>query len=171
MKEPVLGIEFCNDKKENLPTTRWRDFFFLMLRQPPRSTLFPYTTLFRSILLLTLHLGDAVGEHLDDRDRHGFAGFRKDACHAALAADQTDCHLANPQFDVRERGNPWNERKTGRPPVRRGCKAREVLAFPDFSGGQPFPIPRSKTRAAGTADGKKGAQYMHGPRPVQALRA
>src|SRR5437899_5461533 len=24
-------------------------FFFLMIRQPPRSTLFPYTTLFRSI--------------------------------------------------------------------------------------------------------------------------
>src|SRR5450830_1672510 len=25
-----------------------QDFFFLMLRRPPRSTLFPYTTLFRS---------------------------------------------------------------------------------------------------------------------------
>ena len=27
-------------------------FFFLMIRRPPRSTLFPYTTLFRSILIL-----------------------------------------------------------------------------------------------------------------------
>src|SRR3712207_8618364 len=27
---------------------RCRDFFFLMIRRPPRSTLFPYTTLFRS---------------------------------------------------------------------------------------------------------------------------
>src|SRR2546427_27926 len=26
-------------------------FFFLMIRRPPRSTLFPYTTLFRSTLL------------------------------------------------------------------------------------------------------------------------
>src|SRR2546429_3875617 len=26
-------------------------FFFLMIRRPPRSTLFPYTTLFRSLLL------------------------------------------------------------------------------------------------------------------------
>src|SRR6266478_7428430 len=26
-------------------------FFFLMIRRPPRSTLFPYTTLFRSFLL------------------------------------------------------------------------------------------------------------------------
>src|SRR5687767_12027791 len=32
-------------------------FFFLMIRRPPRSTLFPYTTLFRSALLnLTLGL-------------------------------------------------------------------------------------------------------------------
>src|SRR3712207_5113494 len=27
-------------------------FFFLMIRRPPRSTLFPYTTLFRSIQLM-----------------------------------------------------------------------------------------------------------------------
>jgi len=26
----------------------WVVFFFLMIRRPPRSTLFPYTTLFRS---------------------------------------------------------------------------------------------------------------------------
>src|SRR3712207_7457835 len=35
-------------------------FFFLMIRRPPRSTLFPYTTLFRSgygIALATHHLG------------------------------------------------------------------------------------------------------------------
>src|ERR1051326_9517304 len=28
-------------------------FFFLMIRRPPRSTLFPYTTLFRSISICT----------------------------------------------------------------------------------------------------------------------
>src|SRR3712207_7084664 len=28
-------------------------FFFLMIRRPPRSTLFPYTTLFRSFLWLS----------------------------------------------------------------------------------------------------------------------
>src|SRR5437667_8539187 len=32
-------------------------FFFLMIRRPPRSTLFPYTTLFRSIITL---LGNVV---------------------------------------------------------------------------------------------------------------
>src|SRR2546430_11036253 len=39
------------------PVTRTiRYFFFLMIRRPPRSTLFPYTTLFRS--------RDADQEHL-----------------------------------------------------------------------------------------------------------
>src|ERR1035438_10776070 len=37
-------------------------FFFLMIRRPPRSTLFPYTTLFRSSLLLLLVPRRARGE-------------------------------------------------------------------------------------------------------------
>src|SRR2546430_8905429 len=37
-------------------------FFFLMIRRPPRSTLFPYTTLFRSVELLDRHA------HVLDRD-------------------------------------------------------------------------------------------------------
>src|SRR5256885_16214577 len=32
-------------------------FFFLMIRRPPRSTLFPYTTLFRSGVELVTHPG------------------------------------------------------------------------------------------------------------------
>src|SRR2546430_11194254 len=31
-------------------------FFFLMIRRPPRSTLFPYTTLFRSVVTLRVDL-------------------------------------------------------------------------------------------------------------------
>src|SRR5215211_8803265 len=38
--------EFLNNKSYTL------FFFFLMIRRPPRSTLFPYTTLFRSTLPL-----------------------------------------------------------------------------------------------------------------------
>src|SRR5574340_1631879 len=46
-------------------------FFFLMIRRPPRSTLFPYTTLFRSQIL-----GFLAGRGIDDhgrsrRRRHG----------------------------------------------------------------------------------------------------
>src|SRR5258705_5126829 len=32
------------------PTVTVLFFFFLMIRRPPRSTLFPYTTLFRSVI-------------------------------------------------------------------------------------------------------------------------
>src|SRR5260370_36008655 len=32
-------------------------FFFLMIRRPPRSTLFPYTTLFRSLLGVSFLVG------------------------------------------------------------------------------------------------------------------
>src|SRR2546430_9148622 len=35
-------------------------FFFLMIRRPPRSTLFPYTTLFRSPWSLTFSYGCAL---------------------------------------------------------------------------------------------------------------
>src|SRR5690606_41559181 len=47
-------------------------FFFLLIRRPPRSTLFPYTTLFRS------HEGEPLGrgeplEDDDQRDPHGVA--------------------------------------------------------------------------------------------------
>src|SRR3712207_7817817 len=46
--------------------------FFLMIRRPPRSTLFPYTTLFRSVHLLihvepSWHVQDLV--QLQDRKR------------------------------------------------------------------------------------------------------
>src|SRR6266511_5965223 len=34
--------------KQTLPTSSLVCFFFLMIQRPPRSTLFPYTTLFRS---------------------------------------------------------------------------------------------------------------------------
>src|SRR3712207_7012434 len=41
-------------------------FFFLMIRRPPRSTLFPYTTLFRSELLETFDL--TFGDEGDAED-------------------------------------------------------------------------------------------------------
>src|SRR5439155_21849841 len=46
-------------------------FFFLMIRRPPRSTLFPYTTLFRSLNPLF-----TIGEQLEEtiRTHLGLAG-------------------------------------------------------------------------------------------------
>src|SRR2546426_6395690 len=57
--------------------SRYVFFFFLMIRRPPRSTLFPYTTLFRSAILpfdnqtpeptLTKDVNDAVLEAFQGR--------------------------------------------------------------------------------------------------------
>src|SRR2546422_11502791 len=50
-------------------------FFFLMIRRPPRSTLFPYTTLFRSIGPGRQRPGGAVGvDALGLRPTHRVAG-------------------------------------------------------------------------------------------------
>src|SRR6266852_9772600 len=42
-------------------------FFFLMIRRPPRSTLFPYTTLFRSVRLLALEVDTGLAARLRER--------------------------------------------------------------------------------------------------------
>src|SRR5690554_794831 len=49
---------------------RW--LFFLMLRRPPRSTLFPYTTLFRSLLSyrLSLPLSDCISSMIFSLSLH-----------------------------------------------------------------------------------------------------
>src|SRR5437870_11141264 len=51
-------------------------FFFLMLRRPPRSTLFPYTTLFRSSLW-RLQRAELVGNR---RAQGGAAGKERRRC-------------------------------------------------------------------------------------------
>src|SRR3712207_9308151 len=43
-----------------------RLFFFLMIRRPPRSTLFPYTTLFRSRSAVEVHTWVAHCDPVDD---------------------------------------------------------------------------------------------------------
>src|SRR3712207_8581407 len=44
-------------------------FFFLMIRRPPRSTLFPYTTLFRSLRRCAHHVLELRGHGGRRRDR------------------------------------------------------------------------------------------------------
>src|SRR2546430_4087882 len=61
-------------RPRSLPHHPYCLFFFLMIRRPPRSTLFPYTTLFRSAVVAreaqVLH---AVRVGVDD-DRHAGLG-------------------------------------------------------------------------------------------------
>src|SRR5256712_10655767 len=58
-------------------------FFFLMIRRPPRSTLFPSTTLFRSLLarlarLDVLVVDDWAMAPLAERERRDFLEFWED---------------------------------------------------------------------------------------------
>src|SRR3712207_7203687 len=63
-------------------------FFFLMIRRPPRSTLFPYTTLFRStrrIMSVTITVGTRFPAYVTSMGRVLLAGLADDALAAALA--------------------------------------------------------------------------------------
>src|SRR2546422_1687190 len=71
-------------------------FFFLMIRRPPRSTLFPYTTLFRSRRHRHAELG------LTNRfDQHGHARSAAPASVGLPSAEQAENEQA-----VREREHP-----------------------------------------------------------------
>src|SRR2546430_3366308 len=77
-------------------------FFFLMIRRPPRSTLFPYTTLFRSrpeqqrqdavdVLLGERHMAGA--EHLLDRVQHAGADIAIDHADGAQRSEEHTSEL------------------------------------------------------------------------------
>src|SRR3989442_4450337 len=76
-------------------------FFFLMIRRPPRSTLFPYTTLFRSD-----PGGGRAGTLVPGAD--GARGAARRGAHAARAVGRAD-----PLHELGHRGD--DERRAARP--------------------------------------------------------
>src|SRR5436309_15916369 len=72
--------------------------FFLMIRRPPRSTLFPYTTLFRSVVLVRREEGNHAADRLRgvgrmQRREHQVPGVRRlerrvERLHVADLADE-----------------------------------------------------------------------------------
>src|SRR5256885_15644303 len=79
-----------------------------MIRRPPRSTLFPYTTLFRSQRALHQPVGVAVGRRVLARD---------------VPAGEQVVHLHDPDPRDARRGQPVEQRLPHRPD-------REVPAAP-----------------------------------------
>src|SRR3989454_7720060 len=78
-------------------------FFFLMIRRPPRSTLFPYTTLFRSHeRRLERHRRHGAGGH---PDRPSLAIARREDRHAGGESAQ---ELARSEEHTSELQSPCN---------------------------------------------------------------
>src|SRR5947199_7150563 len=83
-------------------------FRFLLIRPPPRSTLFPYTTLFRSVAR-ALHVGDRP------------VGFRSEACvrhtllelDAGLPEDRKSTRLNSSHLGISYAAFCLKKRKTG----------------------------------------------------------
>src|SRR3712207_9415845 len=69
--------------------------FFLMIRRPPRSTLFPYTTLFRSVKVKSIASDETkLNEHLE---REGIRAFETDLAELIIQlADETSSHILVP---------------------------------------------------------------------------
>src|SRR5256885_5664562 len=63
-------------------------FFFLMIRRPPRSTLFPYTTLFRSIAP-----GERKCRNLGIRNLDARAGIVRNRSEEHTSELQSPCNL------------------------------------------------------------------------------
>src|SRR3712207_8915325 len=85
-----------------------RLFFFLMIRRPPRSTLFPYTTLFRSADVLLTAAYAALGEDLltgqvDPKKVAGQSWFidaQEEAVDSALRSEEHTSELQSRQYLV-----------------------------------------------------------------------
>src|SRR3712207_7882987 len=76
-------------------------FFFLMIRRPPRSTLFPYTTLFRSARILGVGPSEECGERNEAHswDLFGPAGGGS-RCRDAGAGDRKSTRLNSSHANI-----------------------------------------------------------------------
>src|SRR2546429_7694406 len=76
-------------------------FFFLMIRRPPRSTLFPYTTLFRSAFLSLAVLGTGIS--LQSQNNSEFAHL------SGTLTDANGGGIADVQVQARRDGSPSSQ--------------------------------------------------------------
>src|SRR5690606_41731910 len=67
-------------------------FFFLRLRRPPRSTLFPYTTLFRSTLVLDDGFGAFTNSRVERILLFHFSNELLHGSYASLFGGTLTCH-------------------------------------------------------------------------------
>src|ERR1039457_1066698 len=103
-------------------TCSW--FFFLMIRRPPRSTLFPYTTLFRSIVFEHEKKGrthrHVIWDRIDTENMRAFPDSLKlNVCEAAQHKIEHELEL--------QRTPGLLDRDPALPPPERGPKSWEMF--------------------------------------------
>src|SRR6185437_13549105 len=97
-------------------------FFFLMIRRPPRSTLFPYTTLFRSSVVVPVPEPACGAFHLFDQPVRALGtGVRQ-------ARGQEYLYRRPPSLDRLGQRGQLGDLRVGAPPVER------VEPVPDLAG-------------------------------------
>src|SRR2546427_1842052 len=127
-----------------------RSFFFLMIRRPPRSTLFPYTTLFRSPVarLRRGPVPETIGGATETTRNHGHDQF-----HPPWEHGRAGGHAGPPAFPL-----------PAHAPVRRaGLAARSRLPGRDAGRVGERPV-------AAQAHSQKPERAEGGPRVVPARR-
>src|SRR6478736_8855291 len=87
--------------------------FFLMIRRPPRSTLFPYTTLFRSDVDERLHIGigAGLGDHrsaVGDRKSTRMNSSHSQISYAVFCLKKKNTHLPPTPPSPHDRPPPPN---------------------------------------------------------------
>src|SRR3712207_9543230 len=82
-------------------------FFFLMIRRPPRSTLFPYTTLFRSLSRVVVADRDVLvccrelaGDLRRQRSDESFGGHARSLTAAGARSEEHTSELQSRQYLV-----------------------------------------------------------------------
>src|SRR5438132_4165434 len=106
-------------------------FFFLMIRRPPRSTLFPYTTLFRSCDLLAgvsaggqaAGIGEGIGNGQGDRKSTRLNSSHTVTSYAVFCLKKKNRLPPKPQPDpLQDR-----RRRIGNPPT---CRVKKLTTWP-----------------------------------------
>src|SRR6202021_312395 len=101
------------------PPILWPLFFFLMIRRPPRSTLFPYTTLFRSEI--SKH---AASKHRINVSSRLTSPFKRDRKSTRLNSSHTVISYA--VFCLKKKRGPGPLATAGPPPRGRGGRHSSV---------------------------------------------
>src|SRR5439155_21450922 len=151
--------------------------FFVMIRRPPRSTLFPYTTLFRSVSIAGTSLGAMVTRGSDPSWFSAEPTYDDDRGRVGAALVPSRAHA---EVDHRAGGVPSGDRLSAHvrasrapgPVLRRYARRREDLVRAHEQPGVVQRSPRARRRPARPArllePGGDHVQHRREPAPRRA---